>query len=288
LLPFAAKAQILSAPEGLGFTHVPKFDPTFILENDIAEIKAVMETKKDGDRIRKTNRTTTFQFDALGQSALVAQINNKLQDTSVVAYQFVDRSNGSQGRRIACEVKNDPAGMYSYCYSYDVQGLPAERRYARVESWRSKLQADFAAKATKINTETYSHTRYENQLHSTLFNSSARPYQKEIRYFDDDGYLLKYLRSFVMTSERHEEVYTYNGQGRLATCEITHGRDPHRLSYVYDEVGNLLSEERHEGEVLSYRKEFVYEGSNMLLRAELLRREMDEVLEIISYTYTFE
>lgn len=280
LLTFSGMGQILAPPEGMQFTRAPKFNPTFVTENGIREIRAVMETKEDGDKIRKTHRNLVYQFDGEGRNALVADIHTKRRDTSVTAFQFA-------GRRLECEVKSDPGGLFSYCYVYDNEGLPAARKYARVDRWKNITKPDFSAKDTKVNTETYTHARYDNQLHTTLKNSADRPYQKEIRYYDENGYLLKYLRNFVMTSERHEEVYTYEARGRVASVEVISGRQPHRIEYAYDEVGNLLTEERFENDALVYHREFVYEGSNMLLRAELTRREAEGMLEITTYTYKF-
>jgi len=273
------QAQILSPPEGKRFTYGPKFNPEFIAENGILEIRAEVEHKKDGDRIRKTHQKWVYQFDKKGQNALIATIHTKLRDTVITAYQFV-------GKRIECEIKNDAAGMFSYCYTYNDEGQPLERKYARVKPWRNKIRANFDAEETKINTEKYTHSRYDNQLHTTLHNSAGRPYQKEIRYYDAHGYLVKYLRSYVMTSDRHEEVYTYEPHGWLSSIEVVYGRNPHRLEFGYDEVGNLQTEERFENGKMVYHKEFVYEGENMFLRAELTRRESEGMLEITTYTYS--
>ncbi len=287
VIPFAANAQIMAPPEGMQFYHVPKWNPEFISSNGIKEIRAVMETKRDGDRIRKTHRETVYQFDREGKGALVAHINRQLNDTSITAWQYSDRTFPEPTRRLECEVRSDASGLFSYCYSYNAEGLPVERKYSRLERWQPITSANFAAKGTKVNTETYTHSRYDGQLHTTLHNSAGRPYQKDIRYYDADGYLVKYMRSFVLSSERHEEVYTYEVHGWLAALEVTFGRQLHRMEWKYDEVGNLLVEERFEQGSKVYHKEFVYEGANMLLRAELTRREGDEMLEITTFTYVF-
>jgi hypothetical protein len=283
----AALGQILAPPEAMHFHHAPFFNPEYIHANGIKEIRAVMETKKDGDRIRSTHREMVYLFDEKGQSAVVAHINRRLGDTSITAYQFAERQIPPQSLRLACEVHNDAGGLYSYCYTYNADGQPTERRYARLNRWRKLISPDFSAADTKINTETYHHVRYDDQLHSTLHNSAGRPYLKEIRYYDAHGYMLKYLRNYVMASDRHEEQYTYNAHGWLASVEVLQGNLPHRIEYQYDDIGNLLVEERYEGGLLKYHKEFVYEGSNMSLRAELVRREGDGLLEITTYSYTY-
>lgn len=272
-------SQILLPPEGGGFSTVPKFNPTYMADNGIASVRSVTEMKKDGDRIRNTHLHTVRNFDKSGRTELIAEIHTKRRDTAITAYSYA-------GSRLQCEVKNDAAGLFSYCYVYS-DGMPSERKYARIAKAGSLLNNRFSGKETKVTTEKYTHARYDNQLHTTLYNSAGRPYQKEIRYFDENGYLLKYLRTFVMTSERHEEVYTYNARGLLATAEITGNRSSYKNVYTYDETGNLLSAERFEDGELIYRKEYVYEGKDMSLRAELTRSEREGTLEITGYSYTF-
>lgn len=276
----ACVAQILLPPEGKGFSTVQKFNPQFIAENRIASVRAETETKKDGDRIRKTHLHTVRNFNKAGKTELIAEIHTKRRDTAITAYSYIED-------RLECEVKNDAAGLFSYCYTYK-EGMPAERKYARISRSGSLTDRRFSGKETKITTEKYTHTRYENQLHTTLYNSAGRPYQKEIRYFDTHGYLLKYLRTFVMTSERHEEVYTYNALGLLASIETSANRSEYKTEYTYDAAGNLLTENRFENGIPAYRKEYVYEGTDMMLRAELVRRDADEMLEIITYDYTYQ
>lgn len=273
-------AQILLPPEGKGFSTVQKFNPRFIAENRIASVRAETETKKDGDRIRKTHLHTVRNFNKSGKTELIAEIHTKRRDTAITAYSYAED-------RLKCEVKNDVAGLFSYCYTYK-DGMPEERKYARISRSGSLTDGRFSGKETKITTEKYTHVRYDNQLHTTLYNSAGRPYQKEIRYFDAHGYLLKYLRTFVMTSERFEEVYTYNAMGLLASIETSAGRSDHKTEYTYDAAGNLLTENRFENGSQVYRKEFVYEGADMMLRAELVRRDADEMLEIITYDYSYQ
>lgn len=274
------QGQILKQPEGNDFTFPAKFSPAFIGANKIREIRSTIESKKDGDRIRKTDQNLVYQFYPDGNLQMQSHINHRLRDTAITIYQYA-------GNRLECEIKNDAAGMFSYCYTYGTDAFPASRKYGRAEKSRRVYTASEIGETTHISTETYTHLRYENQLHSTLHNAAGRPYQKEIRYYDENGYLNKYIRSFVLSSDRYEERYTYQTQGWLASKEIVTTKDPHILQFAYDEVGNLLSEERHENEVLIYRKEYLYEGKNMLLKADLRRDDINHLIYITTYTYTF-
>ena len=257
-----------------------KFNPTFIRANKISEIRCDVEIKKDGDRIRDAFRVDVYHFYENGDLKMISHINQKLRDTSITFFEY---TNG----RLECEVKNDVAGMYSYCYEYDKEERPKSLKYGRAERYSSLTASIDRSLGTEITSENYTYNDYENQLHSTLHNSSGRPYLKEIRYFDTNGYLEKYLKTFVMSSARQEEKYAYNSHGWLAEKEVNDGSDPYRLEYTYDEVGNILEERRIEDEDVIYRTEFVYTGANMHLKAELKREEKNQLIVITTYEYKY-
>lgn len=277
---FQATGQIVSPPDANGFSFGQKFDPQFIANNKIREIRGVVESKKDGDRIRKTHQNYVYRFYPDGNLQMLSLINHKLGDTSITIYQYA-------GQRLSCEIKNDAAGMYSYCYTYSQDSLPLTKKYGRAARSKRVYQDSKIEETTLVSTEAYEHIWYENQLHTTLKNASGRPYQKEIRYYDAYGYLLKYIRSFVLSSDRYEEAYAYEKHGWLEEKKVLSTRGDYTLKYIYDEVGNIYAEERYERDVLIYRKEYVYEEKNMLLRAELRRDDTENLIYITTYTYQY-
>src|SRR5690554_3488392 len=258
-----------------------KFNPEFIRNNRIAEIRCKVESKKDGDKIRNTNREEVYHFYENGNLKMISHINNQLQDTSITFFEY------TQGR-LECEVKNDAAGMFSYCYEYDKNERPITLRYGRAERFNSLTASLDMSMSSEITAESYEYLAYENQLHATLRNSSGRPYLKEIRYFDENGYLEKYLKTYIIGSSRHEENYKYNARGWLSEKAISDGDNFYKLTYTYDAVGNLEEERKYIGEELKYRKEYVYNAANMFLTAELKREDENELIVITTYTYKFQ
>jgi hypothetical protein len=265
--------QLITLPEGKSFETRYKFDPAFIAANAIKEIEIKEELKPDGEKIKATGRKTVYIFDENGRTVSIQEIT-KSRDTLLTIYEYIEG-------RLTCEVKNDAAGLFSYCYTYDESGRPNSLKYSRL----GKRGKD--GKATQINTETIEHKKYDNQLQSTVFNTSGRPYKKEIRYFDDQGYLLKFVSDFVMTSRREEEKYSYDSHGLLSVKEVKTPNEEYSKHYEYDEVGNLLAEEVHKGGTKLERREYVYRGEDMLLQAELTRDEVKQAIRIQSYTYRF-
>lgn len=278
IAPPLAKAQIIQPPAGMEFRMVPKFNPEFIEKNNIVEIRSKIESKKDGDRIRNSNRGEVFHFNKNGTVRMIAHINGTMGDTSITIFEYTSG-------RLNCEVKNDAAGMYSYCYEYDNQNRIVSVKYGRAKRETSLTASLNFEPVSEITTERYTYAAHENQLHATLHNSSGRPYIKEMRYFDDNGYLARYLKTYVIGSLRHEENYTYNEKGFLSEKTISQKDGSYTLVFTYDDVGNLLEEQRIENGIIIYRKEYVYDPKTMLLTAELKREEENQIIIITTYSY---
>ncbi len=272
--------QLVQPPVGMEFGLHTKFNSTFIRTNKISEIRCSVDVKKDGDRIRDSYRIDVYHFYENGDLKMISHINQKLRDTSITFFEY---TNG----RLECEVKNDAAGMYSYCYEYDNSGRPIVLRYGRAERYSSLTASLDRSLGTEITAEIYDYKTYENQLHSTLHNSVGRPYLKEIRYYDENKYLVKYLKTYIMSSGRLEETYAYNDRGWLSEKTISDGSNPYTLQYSYDDVGNLLEERKLVDDAVMYRTEFVYLGKNMHLKAELKREEENQLIVITTYEYKY-
>ena len=270
--------QLIEPPAGMEFRLKSKFNAEFIRKNRISEIRCKVETKRDGDKIRDTNREDVYHFYENGNLKMISHINYRLRDTSITFFEY------TQGR-LECEVKNDAAGMFSYCYEYDKSGRPITLRYGRAERYSSLTASLDRSMGSEITAESYDYKTYENQLHATLSNSSGRPYLKEIRYFDENGYLGKYLKTYIMGSSRHEETYAYNERGWLSEKTVSDGDSPYTLAYTYDDVGNLEEERKFVDGELKYRMEYVYNSKNMFLTAELKREDENQLIVITTYTY---
>ena len=265
--------QLITLPQGKDFEPESKFDPEFIAANKIAEIEILDEIKPDGEKIKRTGRKVVYKFNSKGRTVSIQEIT-KSRDTLLTIFEYAEG-------RLSCEVKNDRAGLFSYCYTYDNTGRPNSLKYSRLGKKNPEGQR------TQISTETFEHKVYDTQLQTTQFNTSGRPYRKEIRYYDEDGYFLKYVSDFVMTSRREEEKYSYDSHGLLSVKEIKRPNEEFSRHYEYDEVGNLLAEETHKSGTKIDRREYVYRGEDMLIQAELTRDEIKQAIRIQSYTYSF-
>lgn len=272
-LSFDCFGQLISLPEGKSFEPASKFNPAFIASNKISEIEILEELKPDGKKIKPTGKKIVYKFNENGRTVSIQEIT-KSKDTLLTIFEYTEG-------RLSCEVRNDASGLFSYCYTYDKSERPNSLKYSRLGKQNRQ------GSGTQISTETFEHKAYETQLHTTQFNTSGRPYRKEIRYYDEHGYYLKYVSDFVMTSRREEEKYAYDEHGLLSTKEINRPNDTYSKNYEYDEVGNLLAEEVMKGGTKVERREYVYRGEDMLLQAELTRDEIKQAIRIQTYSYTF-
>jgi len=272
-------AQIYALPDGEDFVDAQIFNPAFIKKNKISRIESKIEKKKDGDRIRDLFQSEVYTFYESGKLESVQLIDHKNGDTTLTFYTY-----GDEG--IRCLIKNDYAGLYSYCYSYS-DGLPSKVVYSRsqdIESLTASVNPEFKK---EISEEKIEHVQYENQLHTTYFNSVNRPYSKEIRYYDSNGYYVRFLKTFIMTSSSHKEEYAYNEKGLLSEKIVSEDDHSYRHTYEYDAVGNLLAENRYQKDQLVFRTENVLIPENMLLKARLTRNENAAHIIIRTFEYSY-
>jgi len=273
-------AQIYALPEGKDFVDSQLFNSDFIEKNKITKIQSKIEKKKDGDRIRDLFQSEVYRFYETGQLKSIEVIDYKNGDTTLTLYTYADNA-------VRCMIKNDYAGLFSYCYTYS-EGLPSKVVYSRstdLESLTASVNPEFKKEISEENIE---HIRYNNQLHTTYFNSVKRPYSKEIRYYDENGYYTKYLKTFVMTNSSHKEEYTYGEKGFLSEKKVLeNGSKEYRMTYEYDEIGNLLAENRYENGELIYRTENVLFPESMLLKARLTRNENAAHIVIRTFEYSY-
>ncbi len=274
-----AWGQLIAYPTGEKFGPEYKFNSEFIAQHRIAEIKLKEEVKKDGERIRSTGMTLIYRFDDRGRTVSVAQINNSIGDTLLT---FLEYAAG----RLECEIHNDASGMFSYCYVYGGDGLPTARKYARIgRKYRSSVGRPLE-QGSEITTEEYRHKHYPGQVHTTLLNSSGRPYLEEIRYYSD-SLMTRYLSKYIMSGGRRDEKYTYDSEGRMITKAWIDGGKERRTIYSYDAQNRPAEEKRFVAEEMTERLEFVYHTQTGELTAELQREENENQIRITTYSFVY-
>jgi|GEM_PF-2179469 len=274
------QAQQLLPQKGKEPGFHPKFNKEFVQSHRIKEIKVEMNVKRDGDKIRPTGDREIYRFSREGKLEMIRSTTSAYADTGFTFYFYA-------GTRLDCEMKNDASGMFSYCYIYTDDGYIAERKFGRTERFEQIERAADPRELPEISTEKYTYRRYENQVHGTLYNSANRPYQNETWYYDENGYLTQYLKSFVMSSGREKETYSYNEQGWLAARTVEIDRTPYSWEYIYDKVGNLIEEQKFQDENELHHKEFVYDPKTFILKAELSREDKQAQIRIVNYSYTY-
>lgn len=274
-----AWGQLIAYPTGEKFGPEYKFNPDFIAKHRIAEIRLKEEVKRDNERIRPTGLTRVYRFDDRGRTVSTARINNSIGDTLLTFFEYAEG-------RLECEVHNDASGMFSYCYVYGADGLPTARKYARIGRKYRASGSRPLDRGSDVTTEEYRHKHYPGQLHTTLLNSSGRPYMEETRYYTD-SLMTRFLSKYVMSGGRRDERYTYDSDGRMLTKVVPDDNTERRTEYSYDEQGRPAEEKRFVSGVLTERMEYVYHSQTGELTAELQREEKDHQIRITTYSYVY-
>lgn len=270
-LGHGAFGQLVAHPTGEGFGPRPKFNAAEIADRGIVEIRMKEEIKKDGRPITPTGLERIYRFDDRGRAVSVSRITPS--DTLRTFFEFA-------GGRLECEVHNEAAGMFSYCYVYGEEGLPVERKHRRTGGGARPGRSAEAESETR--TEKFLHTRYPGQLHTEVLNPSGRPYRKETRYFDGD-LMTRYLSTFTMSGGKQDEKYGYDDLGRMVSKEVHERQGAYREEYSYDDRNRLVEVQRFEGGELESRTEYVYHSVSGRLTAELKREEREGLIRIVTY-----
>lgn len=276
------KAQLVNNERGKAFSDNPFFNEDFIKNNKIKKITGSFSVKRDMDLIRNQHEKTIYAFHPSGKIDFISTVNYLVGDTAITYYTYA-------GNRLQCQIKNDAGGYFSYCYVYDEEGQIAAIKYARTKNLHSSAFDFQQGKDVQVYTETYKNQRLGNQFHSTLSNSSGRPYLKEIRYYDPNGYLTAYQQNFTTTSDAIRESYTYNQRGLVAEKQVSvlPSGESSTEEYTYDAAGNLIEVLVTKNDELVAKKEFLYKSDTMMLDAMLVRDFKNQLIEITTYEYEF-
>jgi YD repeat-containing protein len=278
--------QIIDNAHGISLVEENRFNEQFIRNNKIAVIRGEYSSKKEKDIIRNSNEKVEYMFDRAGRLYQINYIRiltgNKKDITSTV-YRY-----NTDGTLID-KIMADLSGATSYRYEYNEQKQIISETCSRMESPRDTL-SEIGPKRTEVYTESIKHFKLDNGHKKVTYNNYNTPYKEEFTYFDDNGYLTSYRTRFITNNRQSKTEYAYNERGLLSEkifiADLAR-QDTVRLTYEYDNAGNLLTAIEYKGSEAIRRIEFLYDSKTWLLTARLARDEENTFIRIAQYKTEF-
>ncbi len=315
LIPCASSSQII-APKTFGISITePAFNKEFIRKNKIKTISASVVDKPDGEIIRDKGLAQVYAFDTSGNltrhyfneitslektETEIPAVHNKRGRIVKKSYTKVDFQ--YQYDTLGTEYFYTTTGyivMKRVCigdfyhttyYEYFGDGLVSRQTLCKETNSAKpgepfKLGVQTILSEEKFEYETLSPT----QVKKKFLNDEGKPYKQGILNFQngrptDESY------QFIVGFIRSEVVYKYDANGRLTEKIMTDnssGITTDKLTYEYDEKGNVTTEKKFRNGVQTDEIIYLYDESKKLLTSQADRQIQKASIRIVKYEYTF-
>lgn len=279
-------AQMLDNRECKVFTDDPFFNTDFIFRNKVKSMHGVLSTKKEMDRIRDGYLEYEYRFDSIGRlsSSFNAMESGSRIDTAVINYIYDVKGDMAILRR------TDVHGFFSYHYEYDNLHRKSHETYYREENiGPSKFQFKLG-KQYIIASESFKYDTINAKKHRVkYFNNYGKAYLEKISTYDDFGYLKEEAYRYILNNRRRTISYEYDEKGRTSKrtdLSTIGGKNEVVDTYTYDDIGNLVEQNRYRNGKHITVKSYLYDG-RMLVSASVEKDVATTLITIIKYTYTF-
>lgn len=272
--------QVIDNQLGKGFDHFPVFNPKYIKQKRIKEIKATFFTKKTGDMMRESPKYTVVSFDLLGRLTVNADITKSGSYTDTSHTEYVYSTKGW----VAKERKKLGNNWKVTNYFYDTTGQVTKEEYHLEKVIFT--ESGYSIKDSLLDYETSRYKQYPNQKKRIVYNSYGNPYLDIIYYFNKANQIIEIGKKLKMTSEINETKLFYNDKNQIDSLVFFSSLSPNETEsvyFTYDKSGNILDKKLYVNKKLIYRIEFVYNEKTGMLSSILKQEIANNFLTIIRF-----
>lgn len=278
---------MLNNREGDAFIDAPFFNQENIRINKIKTIRGTYHFKKTNDKMRSSGLVYGCDFDTLGRMIMHFETRKFLDkiDTVVTYYEY------GENQKLKVLRKYDASAYYAEVYEYNTVGQLTKIEYRKDLNKNSNPLKFILEKQFLISFETLSYEKFENQEKKTHYNNFGLPFQYTFYYFNDLGYLTEIIETLAVSSGQKKTTFTYNERGLIQEkhhVSSVMGNNSYRITYTYDELGNLLSSDLYRNGVYTTETQIIYNSKTGLV-SSLLKRQVDtnliNILNLDNYTF---
>jgi hypothetical protein len=284
----SAQAQIIDNSKGLLVDGESYFNPDFIKRNKIKRIIGELAVKEEMQPIRSKGLINFYEFDEEGR--LIEKLKTfKLRggriDTSAQTFAYNDLD------QLVQESLFESSGYSSQKYQFDDSGRVVSQSYYRGENlspFNYQLQK---GKTMELKEERFSYEVIDSLTFKKIYyNSNGTAYKEGVIRYNRAGLKISERIRFYAI-ERYSEVdFQYDEYGRLEEINRKsriYSTKSSSIRFEYDEYGNVVTEKRFENGDRVLNREFLYDVSTFLLKAELSKNEENNTIHIIKFRYEY-
>ena len=272
--------QVIDNQLGKGFDQFPVFNPKYVKQKRIKEIKATYFSKKTGDIMRESPKHTLVEFDLLGRLVLTKEVYKSADYTDVnhIEYSYNTKD------LIIREKKKLGNNWKVTNFLYDTIGQVVKEEY----HLETILFSDdgYSIQDSLLDYEISRYKNYSNYKKRIVYNSYGNPYLDIIHYFNKSNQIIEIAKKLKMTSEINETKLFYNNKNQIDSLVMFSSLQPNETEsvyFTYDKLGNILDKKLYINQKLVYRIEFIYNNKTGMLSSILKQEIANNFLSIIRF-----
>lgn len=272
--------QVIDNHLGKGFDQFPVFNPKYVKQKRIKEIKATYFSKKTGDIMRESPKHTLVEFDLLGRLILTKEVykSSDYTDVNHIEYSYNTKD------LIIREKKKLGNNWKVTNFLYDTIGQVIKEEY----HLETILFSDdgYSIQDSLLDYEISRYKNYSNYKKRIVYNSYGNPYLDIMYYFNKSNQIIEIAKKLKMTSEINETKLFYNQKNQIDSLVFFSSLSPKETEsvyFTYDKFANITDKKLYVNQKLIYRIDFVYNNNTGMLSSILKQEIASNFLSIIRF-----
>ena len=272
--------QVIDNQLGKGFDQFPVFNPKYIKQKRIKEIKATFFTKKTGDIMRESPKFTVVEFDLLGRLVIHKEVSKSVDYTDVNHLEYSYNTKDLLAR----EKKKLGNNWKVTDYFYDTIGQVIKEEYHLETIFFS--DEGYSIQDSLLDYEISRYKNYSNYKKRIVYNSYGNPYLDIMYYFNKSNQIIEIAKKLKMTSEINETKLFYNQKNQIDSLVFFSSlfpKETESVYFTYDKYGNIIDKKIYINQKLIFRIDFVYNNKTGMLSSILKQEIASNFLSIIRF-----
>lgn len=251
------------------------FNETFIEKNRVKKINGKKSFKKVGDIIRQTQNIEFFEFEKSGTLRQFGYTSLYQKDTVCQFYEYANQLLLNEGT-----VNRDGGTVDEY--EYDAKGRPITKSKIKYYTDLEGKEFRTVISEEKISYNDISPTSWK----ATFFNSYNKPYKTILSKYNESGFLLSEIETFLIGNRQISTSYSYNEKALLTSIEVEK-KTKEKTIFNYNTIGELVRVEFYKNDELDSIREFFYNSNTALLSSSFIKEEDTGLIHIVKYNFEF-
>lgn len=261
-----SQAQFFQTPIRFSAFYQNEFNPEFIHQNNIKQVKITYSSKADNERIKESLKQEITYFD---KSGLPEKKNSINANDSIETFYYYTANHLTILREF------NSGGINTFYFSYD-----SAANLTKVVQCKEENATDskhyFRLKKQEVQwLETYTYEQISpKQIRKKISNDVGAVYKEAFLYLNEKGKALEENERFVVTGVSQNFLFSYSEEGAIKSIDFATdvvGKLEENYTFTYDSKGNRASETFFRNHEQRWQKTYFYDAKQQFPEAIILK-----------------